>query len=85
MLLTIVDLAACGLCLQAPGTLFPSFRTSGPAKDLDCFAYHGVFPSLRHCNCVAMCFFSTGQKFQWPGESADLTHSAAAFCGAMGS
>lgn len=35
---------------QAPATLFPSFRTSGPAKDLDCFAYHNIFPSLQHCN-----------------------------------
>lgn len=38
-----------GKTMQAPATLFPSFRTSGPAKDLDCFAYHNIFPSLQHC------------------------------------
>eukprot|EP00930_Biecheleria_cincta_P043057 TRINITY_DN29601_c0_g1_i1.p1 TRINITY_DN29601_c0_g1~~TRINITY_DN29601_c0_g1_i1.p1 ORF type:complete len:738 (-),score=113.50 TRINITY_DN29601_c0_g1_i1:156-2369(-) len=33
------------------GTLFPSFQSnvSGGARDLDCFAYHGIFPSLRRC------------------------------------
>ncbi|CAJ1330511.1 unnamed protein product [Effrenium voratum] len=40
-----VNAAPWGTKMSAPATLFPSFRTS----DLDCFAYHGVFPSLRRC------------------------------------
>ena len=32
---------------QAPVTLFPSFKSQGHAGDLDCFAYHGVFPQMK--------------------------------------
>lgn len=40
-----------GSAMAAPGTLFPSFQSqvSAGARNLDCFAYHGIFPSLRHC------------------------------------
>jgi len=33
------------------GTLFPAFDKSGKdTSSLDCFAYHGVFPTLKACN-----------------------------------
>ncbi|CAE7625695.1 unnamed protein product [Symbiodinium sp. KB8] len=45
-----VDAAAWGTKLAAPVTLFPSFKSQGHAGDLDCFAYHGVFPQMKKCN-----------------------------------
>ncbi|CAE7747552.1 unnamed protein product [Symbiodinium sp. CCMP2592] len=45
-----VDAAKWGTKLAAPVTLFPSFKSQGHAGDLDCFAYHGVFPQMRNCN-----------------------------------
>ncbi|CAE7295913.1 unnamed protein product [Symbiodinium pilosum] len=44
-----VDAAPWGTKMAAPVTLFPSFKSDSPAGDLDSFAYHGVFPSMRHC------------------------------------
>jgi len=40
-----------GTKMQAPASLFPSFTASNTSRapNLDCFAYHGVFPALRHC------------------------------------
>jgi len=45
-----VDAAPWGTKLAAPATLFPSFRSDGHAGGLDCFAYHGVFPSMKACS-----------------------------------
>ncbi|CAE7614562.1 unnamed protein product [Symbiodinium natans] len=48
-----LEAAPWGTKLVAPATLFPSFKSNARAGDLDCFAYHGVFPSMRHCKLAS--------------------------------